>query len=337
MNKRIVSIFLAVALLIPTTVFAGDEGTSSGSFTLSNIGPEVTAVALWDTAVTPAAATAMDPQVEFNVKVTVTDNNTLDDLSTITVTIFYDAGGAYLVGDVPVAGHTQTAAILTWTNLAIDTWEIDANSGAGTWSIVSANCALPADLTAVSSGTFEFHFIPGKVATETITPDKWHIYAEADDGTIDTHALAQEGRTMDWYGEITAVSANVGFGTVALGSAETPSTAVSATYIANGAYDEQVKASSPWTGGTTPVTALTLNITGNPGEAQFSLDADDDATIIGAVQVLSASYTPIDITGTITEEAGDTVSNNLWLSLGSSGIPDQLYTGTIYYKILDGS
>ena len=336
--RRLVSIVVALALLIamvPMVAFAADEGQSGGSFTTSNVAPTSVSVALWTTGGTPVETTAMDPQVEYNVKVTVTDSNTLDDLNTVTVTLYYDADGTYNAGDRPGVGNTQTSAILTWTNADPDTWEIDAISDGGSWSIVSGSCVVPS-MTA-STGTFEFHFIPGKVAQETPGTNEWHIYAVADDGTATGDAY-QEDRNMNWYGEITGVTATVSFGTVALGSSDTISTSgVSATYIANGAYNEQVKSDAAWVGQTTG-TNLSLDTGGAPGSGEFSLEADDDNTLADAVQVLSASYTAIDGTGTITAEAGDTQANNyLWLSLGSSGILDEEYQGAIYYKIADGS
>ena len=92
--KKLVSIAAALVVLLSLAVplaFA-DEGTSTGQFTAQNADPTVTSVALVDTGDSPV--TAMTPQVEYNVKVTVSDANTLDDLSTVTVRIFYDADGS---------------------------------------------------------------------------------------------------------------------------------------------------------------------------------------------------------------------------------------------------
>jgi len=333
MKKVIISIVAALALLVvsvPGAVFALEEGNTSGTFTVQNVAPTVDSVALWTTVETPEAATSMSPQVEYNVKVGVTDANTLDNLSTITVTIFYDADGTYAFEDVAAAGsgNVQTAAILTWTNLVTDTWTIDAVSGAGTWSIVSANCVVPT--ITETTGTFEFHFIPGKVATETVGTPKWHIYALADDGT-ETVGAYQADRTMNWYGEITINSGTAAFGDVALGCVDEDSTAISTTYISNGNYSEQVKSSTPWT---TSGGSVALNTTYTPGSGEFSLKADDDADTADYVQVLSASYVDIATDESLTTESGDTTANNtLWLSLGSSGIPVGIYTGTVYFQI----
>jgi len=277
--------------------------------------------------------TSMTPQTEYAVKVTVTDADTLADLATVEVTIFYDSDGDNDPLDVPGTGDTQNAAILTCTVGGTPSWQIDPSSGT-TWVLVEANSVQPT-LTE-TTGDFWFHFKSGKVATEALD---WDVYAEADDGGGTPGTLYDSsGYDMNWYGEITGVSATVSFGAVTLGSSDTISTsAVSATYISNGPYDEQVKSDAAWVGQTTG-TNLSLDTGGAPGSGEFSLKADDDNTLAGAVQVPSASYATIDDTGTITAEAGETQANNyLWLSLGSSGIPDEEYQGTIYYKIADGS
>lgn len=292
--------------------------------------PTVNSVSLWD--ITPAEVTAMTPQVEYNVKVSVTDNDTLNDLSTVRVTLYYDADGSYSAGEVPSSGNTQTCAILTWTNGS--GWSIDPGSNT-TWVLVSGSCVAPT-LTN-TTGTFEFHFKPGKVATETTGSARWHIHARATDSTARSGENYQANRTMNWYGEITGLTAAVGFGTVAPGSVNAMSGTVSATYISNGAYDEQVKSSATWIGQTSGA-ILTFSESGNPGAAELALKADDDATLEGAVQVLSASHVAVDDTGTQTAESGDTAANNhLWLTLGSAAIPAEEYQGTIYYKIAKGS
>ena len=298
----------------------------------ANNAPSVNSPVLWDTEVSPSQVSAMSPQVEYNVKVGVTDNDNLSDLSTVKVTIFYDSDGSYSAGDVPSSGNTQTAAILTWTNGG--GWSIDP-SASTTWTIESSNCVAPT-LTN-TTGTFEFHFKPGKVASETTGSAKWHIYAKADDGT-DTGDNHQDNRDMNWYGEISGITSSLDFGAVALGCSAQSSSAISAKYISNGAYDEQVKSSGTWLGQTSS-TALDLHTSDtNPGIGQFSLKADDDATQADSVQVLSASYVTIDDTGTQTGESGDTVStNHCWLWLGGLGIPDEEYQGTIYFQIGDGA
>jgi len=329
--RTMVSIAVVMAILValvPTVALAAED-FAGGSFTLGNDAPENVTVALTDTG--DVAATAMDPQVEYKVKVTVTDNNTLDDLDTITVTIYYDADGTYNTGDRPGAGNVQTASILTWTNADPDTWVMDAVSEAGSWSI--GTCTAPSMTD--STGTFVFLFTPGKVAKETTGSAEWHIYAVAYDGTATTDGY-QEDRTMNWYGEVTIDLTTIDFGSVALGVVDDPSPNFVLTNIANGNYKLNLKADSTWTGGSTAWQLSLDTIDENPGDTELALEADDDATEADA-QLVTDAYVLFVGHGSDagpTDEDGDDVSTNtLWLSLGSTGIVADAYSGTIYYQI----
>ena len=336
--KMLVSISVALALvlaLVPTMALAAND-SAGGSFTTENNIPEDVAVVLYDTVEEGEVATAMDPQVEYNVKVTVTDDNTMDDLNTVTVTIYWDEDGTYSIGTMPVEGNVNTASILTWTNAGTDTWEIDTTSGGGSWSIVSGSCEVPVDMGA-STGTFEFHFIPGAVATETAGSDEWHIYAVADDGT-GTDDGYQENLTMNWYGAVAISLDTIAFGSVALGVVDDPSPNFVLTNIANGDYKLNLMAGATWTGDSTSWELSLDTVDENPGDAELALEADDDATEEGA-QLVTAEY--VLYTGHATD-SGPTVetgtgvtTNTLWLSLGSTGIVADNYSGTIYYQILN--
>jgi hypothetical protein len=328
MKKVFISILAVLVLLVglvPVVAFADTEGQSTGSFTTQNVAPTVDSVVLYTTGGSPVTTTAMSPLVEYNVKVGVTDANTLNDLDTVVVTIYYDSDGVYDEADVPSTGNTQTVAILTCDVGVSPVWSIDPTGGGTTWS--QQTSVQPTPLTA-TTGTFEFHFTPGKVATEAT--GKWYIYAKATDKATDTGDSHQDTLDMNWYGQI-AVSGSVEFGAVALDCDDVASSAVSATYICNGDYSEQVKTTSPWTA---LDGSVALNTAGTPGAGEFSLKADDGTTLAEAVQILSADYVDIATDAGLTLEAGDTTADNtLWLSLGSSGIPRGTYTGTVYYQI----
>lgn len=144
---------------------------------------------------------------------------------------------------------------------------------------------------------------------------------------------------MNWYGEVIINTANVNWGSLAPGTdfgEPSKQTGISITYIANGAYDEQVAASTPWIDGGS--NSATLDIDGSPGGSSFSIKADDTSTLGSAVFVATtAAYATIDDSGEQTGESGDTVTTNtLWLALGTPFV-DATYNGTIYYKIADGS
>ena len=342
--KTLVSIAAALVLLLSVAApvaFSDGEGTVSGSFAPGNVAPTVDSVVLHKTGGSPTPTSSMTPQTEYNVKVTVSDANILDDLSTVRVIIMYDSDGNWNTStgghdtgssNIPDAGDAQYVAVLTWTNGGSPEWNMYPTSTS--WTIETANCVAPS--LAASNGTFEFHFKPGKVACEATATDKWHIYAKADDGSA-TADNYQDNCNMYWYGEIgTSSPSIVHFGSVTPGADFGDSTKrgpISITYISNGAYDEKVKTDATWTGD--PSGTATLSTTGYPGSSQFSLKADDTATLASAVLVNTDGVT-IDESGTMTGESGDTVANYLWLKLGGA-FACATYNGTITYMIANGS
>jgi len=335
--KWLFSIIAVISLalaLSPGVAFAASD-TAAGTFGCNNATPAVTAVALYLES-DNGAVTSMTPQVEYYVKVTVSDANTLDDLNTVKVWIYWDEDGTFNSGQ-KVEGNTSTGASITWTNADPDTWVINP-SASTTWALVEGNCSSPT-LTA-ASGDFEFNFKPGKVAKESPGADEWHIYAEAYDGAT-TGNNNQEGREMNWYGEINVVTATVDWGNVDAGLAfgegdPSEEAGIDVVYIANGAYDEQISATTTWTSAGAGPDA-TLDTDGTPSAANsFSLKADDTATMGSEVNV-SGAYQTIDDAGTITGESGnDENANSIWLSLHATFVIDT-YSGTIYYQIADGS
>lgn len=291
--------------------------------------PSIGTVSLWTTGASPTETTSMNPQVEYNIKVPVTDGATLNDVDTVKITLYYDSDGTYSAGEVPSSGNTQTAAILTWTRGGSPAWTIDPSSST-TWSIETANCVQPT-LTE-KTGTFEFHFKPGKVATQTTSSAKWHAHVSATDGNAVT--ASKQNLTMAWYGEIAVNTGTINWGTITAGQdfAEgdpSEEAGIRVEYICNGAYNQQVKSDTSWTG--SPSGSATLNSSGTPGANEFSLKADDDGTLDAAV-IVSDSYQTFD-TGTITSESGNAeTGNSLWLSIGTPFIK-ATYSGTIYYQI----
>jgi len=267
---------------------------------------------------------SMTPQEQWtNITVPVTDNDTLADVNEVHVEVFYDSAGTD--PSAPGTANVQTCAILTWTRGGSPVWSLAPAST--TWAINAAGCSNGTD--SLTTDNWVFSFKVGKVATHSPSTDDWDIYAKATDSISQTGDNYLRDVEMNWYGEITVETSTVSWGIVSPGCSNETSPVVNITYICNGNYDEQVKTSQNWTSASGN---LTLNTTGSPGAGEFSLKADDDATVEGAVQVLSASYTTFD-TGTQTTESGNAENNNhLWLSLGL-GIPLDTYSGTLYFCI----
>lgn len=296
--KKILSLVLilavVLAMVLPMAAMASGTGSSSGSFDASNVAPTVDSIALWTTGGTPAVATSMTPQVEYNVKVAVTDANELSDLTSVKVVIFYKATTPTFTDDVPTAGDTQTAAILTDTVGTTASWAIDP-SASTSWSIVGASCVQPT--LANTTGTFQFHFIPGKVATAAA--GKWYIYAIATDTTVTTGNNHIGSLDMNWYGEITNVTSSVSFGATALGAIDQVSTgAVSAKYISNGDYKEQIKTddgsgNAQWKVAATSKVVALLDTGAAPGAGQMRLKGSYDSIVGDGFTVKQTAYTDL--------------------------------------------
>jgi hypothetical protein len=315
-----------LAAMIPTLVSAADnpadnEGTTGGSFTTndSSSPPLINSVGLYTTA--DVSTTAMDPTVEYWIKVDVTDNQTLEHLTSVQVTIYYDADGDHT--PVPTSVDNQTCAIITWT--PVNTWTL-TNMGAGsTWS---SHAGVTPTLTN-NTGTFVFHFVPGKVATENAGSDDWDVYAEATDAAAGEDGETLTGLDMNWYGEINTVTASVDFGSVSLDT-EDEAGPLSATYICNGAYSQQAKTDAQWVNGSY---TIDLETAATPDDNEFTLWISEDGNGSQDLQ-LSAAYQDVDAGETITTEDGNLQDETyLWLTLGPSGIPSGTYTGDINFAI----
>jgi hypothetical protein len=334
--KWLLSIIAVIALVLsvsPGIALAATEDSAGGSFTTGNATPSVTSVALLDLA--DEGVTTMTPYVEYKIVVTVSDTNTLNDIKTLEVWVYYDADGDYAESTKEPAANTQTAAKLSWTASG-GVWAIAPTGGGTTWAIVEGNCSTPDPMTA-SSDDFIFAFKPGKVAYQTTGDARWHIHAKATDEADATGTGYQENRQMAWYGEISVATASVDWGSVNPGTdfgESTKETAIEVTYIGNGNYAEKIAASSSWSGD--PSGTATLDADGSPSANEFSIKAArTDSLPEGSNGLITASptYLTIGEVGERTAEAGVTVdTNTLWLKLGTP-FAAATYSGTIYYQI----
>ena len=334
--RDILALVVVAAILIamiPTMVFAADDNSNNSDnisviFTSGNGAPVVDTVTLYN-AGDNATETSMDPTVGYSVQVNVTDNNTLNDLTEVKVTIYYNGSGTY--GTVPPNADNKTCGIYTWT--PSDNFTMDSTLTAGSW-LLGATSAAPT-LTA-SNGTFKFHFTPGRVATESDnTSDEWQIHASVTDNSSQSATNHQEDLNMNWYGQMSITDDHLGLGNLNLGATK-QSSPFTVTYWSNGNYSEQVKAMSDnWTGAGS--NSLALVTTDTPGAGQFKLVANDENNSSGGdAQALTTTYKTIENGGSITSESGNPESANyLWITLGSSNIPVDTYNGTVYYQILE--
>jgi hypothetical protein len=329
-----------LALVVPRVAQADTSDSVNGNFTVNDdSAPSVDNVTLHNH-IGGSSASDMSPLTnEYEVWVEVEDLNTLHTLTTIVVTLYWDANGTYVESEVPLLPNNNTCAIFTYTHNhgGSDTWVMSNTSA---FWVLALDC-VPPDL-GEPNGIYKFVFTPGKVAQETSdhgTSPEWQISAIASDATAHAHQYLED-LDMNWYGEINVSDTDVSFGNVSLGAERTPSTtAISATYISNDAFLEQVMTTATWN---SPTKNLTLDENGGVlANGTFSIEADDDiGPVPGAVFVKASGYTSFGTDDTIndvmTAEGGHLVTTNyLWLTLADAGIPPVQYSGTIWYAIAD--
>lgn len=323
-NHRFLCLVVLAAMLIamipigvavlPSGLLAADNGTVTCNFTTSNGAPTVDNVAI--------SSSTLNPGSTYNITVTVTDTNTVNDVDNITVYLYWDDDGTY--ADPTPSADNRTFAILEWIKTG-DAYAMDAAHSGSTWALTGTSPTMT-----LSTANWVFHVTVSKVAKESLVDDEWHINAHVNDGTSEAEGHNEAANQVSWYGEITVATSEIDWGAMATGTDNVQSAAISATYIANGTYDQQVSASATWTG---PAT-VALEPAGGPGDAELSIRANDVADEGSAVQV-STSYQTFD-SGVITVEAGNPeTANYLWLSLGDTGIPAGEYTGSVYFKIVN--
>ncbi len=342
MTSGALSVLLVLIILLlfaGSPVNAAQQGDVTGTFGI-NAPPTVDAVNI-----TPLSLT---PQAQYTVSVTVSDPDTINDLSTVVLKLWYDSDGGTpteLEFDAQSA-NTQNAAVIPWTADAPGgttyTGSAVLEPAGTTWSLGASTLPIkgagpnPGDF-GLTTFTFQFVFTVDRVAAETSGAAKWQIAVKA----TDTQSQASfnydaGGVLMNFYGEIIVPAATVSFGDLGPGSDFVDNNqpiAVTITYIANGAYDEKILTSATWIGATYTATLDATGVTANAQE--FSLKADDTANIATALLIDTLGVV-IDDTGTQTAEVGEaSTTNNLWIRLASTFNKD-VYSGTITYIIANG-
>jgi len=271
----------------------------------------------------------MTPQQEWTtVTVPVWHGENISSIDAVEIKVFFDSAGS----DPDESGFSpdaQTCVVFTWTRGGSPEW--DMLSAGATWDVNDAGCSKPGD--AVKQGNWVFSIKIGKVATYSAGSSDWDIYAIAFDYKDDSSSDYLRDVEMNWYGEVSVSTITVDWWDIVPGSDfndTTKQTDISVVYIANGVYYQKVASGNTWTGS---VSNCALNTGGTPGNLEFSLKADDTDNLTAAVLV-NAYPTYITIgSSTQTDESGEEISSNtIWLKLGAV-IPNDTFSGTIYYMI----
>lgn len=328
----------------------GQQGVT-GTANSSNVAPSITAVTLKNA--TYVAASAMTPQITFALNMTISDNNTLDDISTINIAIYHDAS-AGSNGTRPSTWTSSSwdadeCAIYNWTKTG--GWAMVNGSAITTWTLNGTiNSDTPSDLT-LTEDTWSLAFNPGKLAMEAdgSDTDEWCFCVNVTDAAGATaEDISEVANSMSAYLGIATTVDAIDFGDVTPGGTaaiQTPASHILGTNVtSNDAYELKGNSTSPWTTGTYTMT-LTGGNTTPTGTRQFALTVDDGGDASGHPTTAQAVNTTLSqITGlgsvaaptTAATDSEGTSDTSLYMDiLLGNDIHIGTYTGTIYLQAIN--
>lgn len=310
-------ILLCLALAVVQQAFAAPDGQSSGTATVSSVGPSISSPELWDSEeTTNKNNTALAVNTEYHVNFTVSDSNSLADLNNCTI-ITWDSSATTETGADAQTNHYT----FTWVE-STDTWSC---SGPGSSYIVTANCKDPGSGSTETSFEFTLAFKLSRVAGYNATTTVWKIkiYAYDDAGSSDFEQSLMFG--VAFYSEVSITDTTHTWSNLQPG--DTGRTVdgdgdIDFTAIANDDWRIQAKGSGDLTSGSNTIALSNLKI-----------HEDTQASAVS----LTTTYT--DVGGLInqsppTDENSPTAAFvTLWLDV-PSGTPPGDYTYTLYIQVL---
>ena len=176
MKRLLISVLTIMALLlIPASpVLADDVGGEGG---VNNIEPVISSVLLRDSGDT-ANATALDSEVEYLAKFTVTDDNSMYDITTVTVELYFGTDNTGAAGITDYYTFTYTESSNSW-----------ASTNGVAYLSPTTPSTVPSDRN-LGSFAFKLYFkLDGvAVASGAAVNDDWHVKITATDDstTADT-------------------------------------------------------------------------------------------------------------------------------------------------------
>ncbi|PXF53949.1 MAG: hypothetical protein C4B56_00670 [Candidatus Methanophagaceae archaeon] len=326
-GTQIATLAVVVIIAIGTAVLpamADTEGSSTGSFNLGNAAPSVTSITLHNADHSDPTISDMTPQTEYAVKIEISDANTLNDISEILVIIKTNGTGT---GD---SDSVTDKATYKWIPEGGGTWSKVGPTG--TWDIDASQSSEPDDLGA-TAGTWWLNFVPGKVARESTS---WDIYVNVTDKGSLTGDKIVWGKTMNWYGEISAEDTSYSFGDIGLGDTNKPISTpsdgnINVKTISNGNYKLSSK-SGNWSKGS-DWAVLDWDGTLDAGHFALKVDGSGDVSTSNYVSTSSEPITDYSNVNAPTAETGDTKEIYQWISVATSGLLPGTYSGTYYVQI----
>ncbi|MBU7018765.1 MAG: hypothetical protein HXS44_14740 [Theionarchaea archaeon] len=231
MNKKLISIMIITLALFSLGNIGADSENVDVSVTVNNKAPQVTN--------NTGGPLTIDPEVQYSINATVSDNNKLADINTIAVKLYYNAD---------VAGNGRNYYSWTWTNPSPGTNPAVADfTNAANWSENVAGSYISTTNVSIHPSnrevTFDLNWQVTGIARPTAT-NYWHYHIEATDSANPTVSSAQGDATVNKFLSFSIQSNTIDFGSVDPGAAMTPANDNVVNLVSNGEVDVSVTGSN---------------------------------------------------------------------------------------------
>ena len=341
--NKILYVAAALALLMGLVPAVAYAATATGSFGTNNAAPNITSVTLQQSDKTNTTS-SMTPLTAFDVEIQAGDANTINDITQIDITLFYENDGNH--NTVPAgAWDCDQEAIYQWSKTG--NWTMQNGGATTTWTITTASCDNTSDMTA-TSGEWNLYFTPGKLAEKAdgATTNAWNIRVNITDAQGATANMTAYNNSMGTYSSLALNTSTVDFGAMATGATQaiqTPDTHyITLQAICNNVFSLKANSSATWTAAGSKT--VTLDVDGTPASHYFSLNqsntGDGSGHPNGSTQWITA--TSAIIIGHSTDARTETApsasearnDSNMYMDcILGTGIAVGTYSGTLTYTI----
>jgi hypothetical protein len=296
---------------------------------------------------------ALEPQKDFDIKVTVTDNdgiyNTVGGIKQLDIKMWYDQDGDDLNGEIMNTADQGTYVSKTSHNpqdYVKISWDRASGAilsgGGSTWELDLSKSIFPDTANETDpTFTFVFNLKIGKIAKEASNVHKWQIAAKVSD--MDDHSDYRAfikgtslGLPMLFYGEVNVATNIVEWNRIDKGGEFNahPKEVTGISYIANGYYDELIKADSAWANIVDPnQTVPRTSDATTPNSFALKTNTIDDAATSTVIPVNESNHKLRSNQPASNIETPVPTSNFLFIKLNETFHDSILYTGNITYGI----
>ncbi|MBU7023470.1 MAG: hypothetical protein HXS40_04820 [Theionarchaea archaeon] len=274
MNRKVIVIVIISIAVLSIQSMAADTENVNISVTVNNKAPVVT-----NNTVGPLT---IDPEVQYTINATVSDNNKLADMQAIVIKLYYGADSS---------GDGRNYYTWTWTNPSPGTNPAVADfTNAGNWTANVATSYISTTNVTITPNnkdvTFDLNWQVSGIARPTAT-DYWHYHIEATDSANPTVNSAQGDATVNKYLSFAVQSNAINFGSADPGAVLTATGDNVISMVSNGEVDVSV------TGADLTAGSYTIPV----GQFYVEDGSSVQTTLTVATQVIYDDYRDVDEAG----------------------------------------